>query len=208
MAVVLAISGAIPIVIVGTITVVFAYQSWLFFRQVSWVSFLSDTRWTPLFSSQQYGISVLLSATLIISAIALAVALPLGVLAAIYLSEYAPGWIQQIVRPLLATLAGIPTIAYGYFALLFVTPQLQRLLPQLAVFNSLSAGLVTGLLIIPIVAGLSEDALRAVPQVQRQAAYACSFNRQELITQLLLPAALPGIMAASMLAASRALGKP
>jgi phosphate transport system permease protein len=207
MAVLLALAGSVPIGVIGVILAVFVHQSWLFFHEVPLGRFLTDTRWSPLFSTQQFGIGVLLTATLMISAIALVVAIPVGLFSAIYLSEYASPLLRQSIKPLLETLSGIPTIVYGYFALLFVSPQLRHLIPELSVFNGLSAGLVTGLLITPIIASLSEDALRAVPLSQRQAAYACGLTRQEVIIWLLLPAAFPGILASCTLAASRALGE-
>lgn len=203
----LALAGAVPLLIIAALIVVFAYQSWQFFQVVPLWNFLTDTQWTPRFSSEQFGIGVLISATVMISAIAMAVAMPLGLLSALYLSEYAATPVRRVLKPLLESLSGVPTIVFGYFALLFVTPNLQALIPNLAFFNSLSAGIVTGILIVPIVASLSEDALRNVPKIQRQAAYACGFTRQEMLLRILMPAALPGIMASFTLAASRALGE-
>ena len=203
----LALSGAVPLFAVGAIAAVFVYQSWLFFQAIPLGQFLTDTQWTPLFSSQKFGIIVLVSATLSVSTIAMCVAVPIGLLSAIYLSECAPRSARLIIRPLLDSLTGVPTIVYGYFALLLVTPYLQKLIPDLSTFNGLSAGLVTGLLITPIIATFSEDALRSVDETHRKAAYACGLTRFELIWQILLPAAFPGIVASFTLAASRALGE-
>ena len=203
----LTMSGVIPLLAVGTIAVVFVYQSWLFFQAIPLGQFLTHTQWTPLFTSQKFGIVVLVSATLLVSTIAMCVAVPIGLLSAIYMSECAPRSVRLIIRPLLNSLAGVPTIVYGYFALLLVTPHLQRFIPGLSTFNGLSAGLVTGLLVTPIIAAFSEDALRSVDATHRQAAYACGLTRFELIWQILLPEAFPGIMASFTLAASRALGE-
>jgi len=178
-----------------------------FFRQVSLLDFLTDTQWTPLFAEKHFGILVLASATLLVTVIALAVALPVGLLAAIYLSEYASERARRVLKPALEVLAGIPTVVYGYFALLFVTPLLKRFIPSIAGFNALSAGLVMGVMIIPTVASLSEDALYAVPRSLREGAYALGATRREVVTGVVVPAALSGIVAAFILAVSRAIGE-
>ncbi len=178
-----------------------------FFRHVSLLDFITDRQWTPLFAEKHFGIGVLASATLLTTVIALAVSLPVGLLAAIYLSEYAPGRIRRILKPGLEVLAGIPTVVYGYFALLFVTPLLKQLIPSIAGFNALSAGLVMGVMIIPTVASLSEDALYAVPRSLREGAYALGATRREVVTGVVVPAALSGIAAAFILAMSRAIGE-
>mgnify|MGYP006268534561 CR=1 FL=1 len=203
----LALAGAVPILILLAIIATFAYESWLFFQQISPWQFLTDTGWSPLFTSRQFGVIVLVSATLMVSTIAMAFAIPVGLLSAIYLEEYAPPPVRRLLKPTVESLAGVPTIIYGYFALLVVTPFLQNIWPGLSFFNSLSAGLVTGILITPIVTAFSEDALHSVPDTLRQGAYACGLTRQEMVMRVLLPAASPGIIASFTLAASRALGE-
>lgn len=189
--------------IVGTLI----FETIEFFQEVPIWQFLTDTRWTPLFSSKQFGIIVLISATVLTSAIAILVALPLGLLAAIALSEYAKPRVRQILKPVLEILAGIPSIVFGYFALLTVTPFLQRFIPTLQGFNALSAGLVLGIAILPLVASLSEDAIYAVPQSLREGAYALGATKRETIVSVVLPAALSGIVASIILAVSRAIGE-
>lgn len=178
-----------------------------FFRRVSIKDFLTDTQWTPLFTDKHFGIAPLLNGTLLVATIACAVAVPLGLLAAVALSNYLPKRIARVVKPILELLAGIPTVVYGYFALLFVTPLIQKLIPRTAVFNSLSAGIVMGMMILPMVASLSDDAISAVPRSYREAAYALGASRLDVIRRVLLPAALPGIVAAVILAISRAIGE-
>jgi len=189
------------------IVAVLIFETIEFFRQVSLWDFLTDTQWTPLFADKHFGIVVLASATFLTSVIALAVAVPVGLLAAIYLSEYAPERARRILKPLLEVLAGVPTVVYGYFALLFVTPLLQVFIPSMAGFNALSAGIVMGVMIIPLVASLSEDALYAVPQSLRDGAYAMGATRAQTVTRVLVPAALSGIVASFILAVSRAIGE-
>jgi len=184
-----------------------ALETFHFFQRVSIVDFLTDTQWTPLFTEKHFGIWPLLTATLIVSAIAMVVAVPLGLLAAIGLAEYASPRVAAIVKPILEILAGVPTVVYGYFALLFVTPLLQRFLPQLEVFNALSAGLVMGIMILPLVASLSEDAMRAVPQSLREGAYALGATKLEVVWRVVVPSSLSGIVAAFILAVSRAIGE-
>ncbi|HBL14466.1 MAG TPA: phosphate ABC transporter permease subunit PstC [Cyanobacteria bacterium UBA11162] len=178
-----------------------------FFRQVPLWRFLTDTKWTPRFASAQFGIMVLISGTVRTSVIALLVALPLGLLAAICLSEYASTKVRRWLKPALEILAGIPTVVFGYFALLLVTPFLQRFIPGLQGFNALSAGLVLGIAIIPIVASLSEDAIYAVPRSLREGSYALGATKRETIISVVLPAALSGIIASFVLAVSRAVGE-
>jgi phosphate transport system permease protein len=190
---------------------VLIFETWSFFQEVSLWNFLTDTQWTPLFANQEFGILVLISATVLITAIALIVAVPTGLLAAIYLSEYASEKVRKAIKPALEVLAGVPTVVYGYFALLFVTPFLQSALEPLGIrlsgFNALSAGLVMGVMIIPTIASLSEDAIYAVPRSLREGAYAMGATRREVITGVVLPAALSGIVAAFILAVSRAIGE-
>jgi len=195
---------------VGTtagIIAVLAAETVAFFREVSIVEFLTGTEWTPLFATQQFGVLPLLLGTTVVSAIALAVAVPCGLLAAIYLSEYAPEGLRRVVKPVLEILAGVPTVVYGYFALTFVTPALQAWLPGLSGFNALSPGLVMGLMILPLVSSLSEDAMRAVPRGLREGAYALGATRMQTAWQIVVPAAFSGITAAVILAASRAIGE-
>lgn len=183
------------------------FETILFFQEVPIWRFLTDRQWTPLFVNPQYGIFVLLSATLLTSVIALLVALPLGLLAAVYLSEYAPRKIRAWLKPALEILAGVPTVVFGYFALLFITPILGVLVPGLQAFNSLSAGIVMGFAILPTIASLSEDAIYAVPQSLRQGSYALGATKRETITGVVLPAALSGIVASFILGIARAVGE-
>jgi phosphate transport system permease protein len=169
--------------------------------------FFTDTRWTPLFNDADFGIFVLVSSTLLTSTIAMTVAVPLGLLTAIFLSEYAAPRLRQVLKPVLELLAGIPSVVFGYFALLVVTPFLQGVIPPLQVFNALSAGLVLGISILPLVASLSEDAISSVPQDLRQGAFAMGATKRETIQAVVLPAALSGIVASIILAVSRAVGE-
>jgi phosphate transport system permease protein len=174
---------------------------------VSWRSFLTDTQWTPLFAEPRFGIGVLLSGTITSSAVALAVAIPCGTWLAMYLSEFATGRFRESVKPILELLAGVPTVVFGYFALYTVTPLLQKLWPALPGFNLLSAGLVMGVMIVPYVASLSEDALRAVPMSLREGAYALGATRLQVAWQVVLPAAFSGVAASYVLGISRAIGE-
>ncbi|MDQ7820570.1 MAG: phosphate ABC transporter permease subunit PstC [Armatimonadota bacterium] len=171
--------------------------------------FFTETTWSPLFSTRRFGVLPLVAGTVLTSAIALAVAVPLGLLAAVYLSEFAPDSVRGRVKPALEVLAGVPTIVYGYFALTFVTPFLQDHLfgAALAAQNALSAGLVMGMMILPLVSSLSEDVMRAVPVDLRYGAYALGATRMEVAVRVVLPAALSGIAAACVLALSRAVGE-
>lgn len=178
-----------------------------FFQKVSLWRFLTDRAWTPLFTNAQFGIFVLISATFLTSVIALSIALPLGLLAAICLSEYASPNVRRWLKPALEILAGVPTVVFGYFALLLVTPFLQKFIPGLQGFNALSGGLVLGVSIIPLVASLSEDAIYAVPRSLREGAYALGSTKREAVIGVVLPAALSGIMASFILAISRAVGE-
>jgi len=189
------------------IIAVLAFETLAFFRAVPLRDFLTDTQWTPLFADKHFGIAVLAAGTFLTSAIALGVALPVGLLAAVFLSEIATPRIRQVLKPLLEVLAGVPTVVYGYFALLFVTPLLASFLPSISGFNALSAGLVMGVMIIPLVASLSEDALYAVPQSLRDGAYALGATRVQVSLRVVVPAALSGIVASFLLAVSRAVGE-
>ena len=165
-------AALVSVAVTSGIVVILVKESLAFFEHVPLWQFLTDTQWTPLFSDAHYGILPLLSGTLVSSAVALAVAIPLGTIIAIYLSEFAPHAVREVAKPFLELLGGVPTIVYGYFALLFVTPLLQALFPQLPGFNLLSAGLVMGIMIIPYVSSVSEDAMRAVPMSLREGSYA------------------------------------
>jgi phosphate transport system permease protein len=182
-------------------------QAWSFFFEVSIWEFISGTRWSPILKPESYGVLPLVVGTLLISAIAAAVALPVGLATSIFLAEYAPDKVRRIIKPVLEVLAGVPTVVYGYFALTFVTPQLQKVIPDLLVFNALSAGIVMGIMIIPLVSSLSEDAMIAVPRSLREAAYALGATRLEVSLKVVVPAALSGIVAAFILGISRAVGE-
>jgi phosphate transport system permease protein len=183
------------------------YESSMFFQRVSLWEFLTDTVWTPLFADAHFGILPLVSGTLVTTFVALAVAMPVGTIVAIYLSEYAPFALREILKPLLELLSAVPTVIYGYFALQFVTPMLQKVLPGLPAFNMLSAGIVMGIMIIPYVSSLSEDAMRAVPMLLREGSYALGANKLTTAVKVVYPAALSGIGAAYILGLSRAVGE-
>ena len=182
-------------------------ESVVFFNQVPLWDFLTDTQWTPLFDDAHFGIIVLLSGTLVSSGVALAVAIPLGTLIAIYLSEFASARAREFAKPVLELLSGVPTIIYGYFALLFLTPLLQKLILGLPGFNLLSAGIVMGIMIVPYVASISEDAMRAVPMSLREGSYAMGATRLQTALKVVFPGALSGIAAAYILGISRAVGE-
>jgi len=195
---------------VGTtagIIAVLAVETFAFFGEVSVVEFLTGTEWTPLFATKHFGVLPLLLGTTVVSLIALVVAVPTGLLSAIYLSEYAPDRVRRVIKPVLEILAGVPTVVYGYFALTFVTPLLQQWIPGLSGFNALSPGIVMGIMILPLVSSLSEDAMQAVPRGLREGAYALGATRMQTALQVVVPAAFSGITAAVILAASRAIGE-
>jgi phosphate transport system permease protein len=196
-------SVAITVGIVG----VLVYESFGFFRQISLVDFFTDTQWTPLFSEPHYGILPLVSGTVVTTAVALAVAVPMGSLIAISLSEYASSGVREVIKPGLELLSAVPTVVYGYFALLFVTPALQTVWPEVPGFNMLSAGLVIGMMIIPYVSSVSEDAMRAVPVHLREGAFALGATRMQTALRVVFPSALSGITAAYVLGISRAIGE-
>jgi phosphate transport system permease protein len=182
-------------------------ESVVFFQQVSIVNFVTDRQWTPLFDDAHFGIMVLLSGTLTSSAVALLIAIPLGTVIAIYLSEFAPFSVREVAKPFLELLGGVPTIVYGFFALLFVTPILQWFYPELPGFNLLSAGIVMGIMIIPYVSSISEDAMRAVPMNLREGSYAMGATRFQTAIKVVVPAAFSGIASAYILGISRAVGE-
>ena len=182
-------------------------ESWHFFRNNSLVDFLTDTQWTVLFENPRYGIMPLVTGTLVTSGIALLVALPLGTTIAIYLSEYANARVREILKPVLELLSAVPTVVFGYFALLFITPLLQQILPDLPGFNMLSAGIAIGIMIIPYVSSLSEDAMKAVPVHIREGSYAMGATRFQTAIRVLIPSAFSGIASAYVLGFSRAVGE-
>lgn len=189
------------------IVLILLYESASFFRTVSVFDFLTDTEWTPLFENAHYGILPLVSGTLMTSAIALCVAVPVGTIGAIYLSEFASHRVRETVKPILELLVGVPTVVFGYFALLFVTPLLQQVFPSLPGFNMLGPGIVMGIMIIPYIASMSEDAMRAVPMSMREGSYAMGATRFQTAVRVVAPAATSGIIAAYILGISRAVGE-
>ena len=206
-AVVLFLSTFLSVLITVGIVAVLLLEAITFFADVSIFEFLTGTRWTPLFSSKQIGVLALVAGTTLTAIMAMVVALPLGLLSAIYLSEYAPNSVRKIVKPVLEVLAGIPTVVYGYFALLFVTPILRAISGDISVFNAMSASIVMGIMILPMVSSLSEDAMRSVPRNLREGAYALGSTKLEVSTLVVVPAALSGIVSAFILAISRAIGE-
>jgi phosphate transport system permease protein len=197
----------LTIVITISILSVLSIDTLKFFSKVSPIEFLTSTQWTPLFYEKHYGIIPLLTGTLVTSLIAMIVAIPIGLTIAIYLSEYAPRKISLILKPILEILAAIPTVIYGFFALVFVTPLLQNIFPSIGTFNALSAGIVMGIMIIPYVTSLSEDSLRSLPSSLRESAYALGSTRLQAAFKVMLPAASSGIMFSVILAISRAIGE-
>jgi phosphate transport system permease protein len=186
---------------------ILVYESLPFFRQVSLREFLTEPLWTPLFADPKFGILPLVTGTLVTSAIALLVAVPVGTVTAIYLSEYAPSRVRETVKPILELLTAVPTVVFGYFALLLVTPWLQAVLPDLPGFNMLSPGIVIGIMIVPYVSSISEDAMRAVPMHIREGSYAMGATRMQTALRVVMPSALSGIAAAYVLGVSRAIGE-
>lgn len=189
------------------IVAILLYESFSFFDHVSIIDFLTDRQWTPLFEDAHYGILPLISGTITTSFIALAFAIPVGTIAAIFLSEFASHKTRETVKPILELLAGVPTIAFGYFALLFVTPLLQKIFPTLPTFNMLGPGIVIGIMVVPYIASISEDAMRSVPMSMREGSYAMGATRFQTAMRVVTPAAISGIVAAYILAISRAVGE-
>ncbi len=178
-----------------------------FFREVSLVEFLTETEWTPVFSEKKFGVWPLVTGTLLTAGIASLISIPLGLIIAIYLSEFASYKVREFVKPIIEFLEAIPTVVYGYFALLFVTPLLQKFIPELDAFNALSPGIVMGIMILPYTASMSEDALRGVPQELREAAYSMGASKLKTALTVVVPAAFSGIVASFILAVSRAMGE-
>ncbi|HZV99528.1 MAG TPA: phosphate ABC transporter permease subunit PstC [Methylophilaceae bacterium] len=189
------------------IVAILLYESFSFFAHVSIIDFLTDTQWTPLFEDAHYGIMPLVAGTLTTSGIALMVAVPIGTIGAIYLSEFASHKTREIVKPILELLVGVPTVVFGYFALLFVTPLLQKFIPGLPGFNMLGPGIVMGIMIIPYISSVAEDAMRAVPMSMREGSYAMGATRFQTAIRVVTPAAISGIIAAYILGISRAVGE-
>lgn len=200
-------SAAITIAITFGIIAVLTVEAFRFFSEVSILDFFTDTQWTPLFTDKHYGIMPLLSGTLLTSFIAISVALPIGLSISIYLSEYAPKSFRRTIKPLLELLAAVPTVVYGFFALVVVTPFLQDIIPNLSGFNSLSAGIVMGIMIIPFISSISEDALYAVPNELREASYGMGATKLQTTFKVIIPAASSGILVSIILAISRAIGE-
>jgi phosphate transport system permease protein len=200
-------SALITILVTVGIIMVLSIEAVQFFSEVSIVDFFTDTQWTPLFTEKHFGILPLLSGTLLTSFIAISVALPIGLTISIYLSEYAPKSFRKSVKPLLELLAAVPTVVYGFFALVVVTPFLQELYPNLSGFNSLSAGIVMGIMIIPYISSISEDALHAVPSSLREASFGMGATKLQTAFKVIVPAASSGIIVSIILAISRAIGE-
>lgn len=191
---------------IGIIWVLFS-QTIDFFSEVSILDFITDTQWTPLFADKHFGILPLVAGTFLTTSIAIIVALPIGLTIAVYLNEYAPKGLRKIIKPLLEILAAVPTVVYGFFALSVVTPFLQNIIPGMAGFNALSAGIVMGIMIIPLITSLSEDALFAVPKSLREASYGMGSTRLQTAFKVMVPAASSGIIVSVILGISRAVGE-
>jgi phosphate transport system permease protein len=205
--IVMSASSLVSVLTTIGIILVLAVDSFKFFNEVSIADFFTDKEWTPLFENKHFGILPLLSGTLLTTIIASLVAVPLGITIAVYLSEYASKRFTSIVKPILEVLAAIPTVVYGFFALQYVTPLLQKLIPGLSGFNALSPGIVMGIMILPFITSLSEDALRAIPNSLREASYGMGANRFQTAFKVMVPAASSGIIVSVILAVSRALGE-
>lgn len=200
-------SSLITIAVTIGIILVLSIEAVQFFKEVSIIDFFTDPQWTPLFTEKHFGILPLLSGTLLTSFIAISVALPIGLSISIYLSEYAPRSFRKTIKPLLELLASIPTVVYGFFALVVVTPYLQTIIPNLSGFNSLSAGIVMGIMIIPYISSISEDALNAVPDSLREASFGMGATKLQTAFKVIVPAASSGIIVSIILAISRAIGE-
>ena len=204
---ILFLSALSSVFITISIVAVLSYESFGFFKEVPLIEFLTGKEWTPLFAEPKFGILPLISGTLLTTFIALIVALPLGLTVAVYLSEYAPHRLKEIIKPILELLAAVPTVVYGYFALLFLTPILQKFIPDLSGFNALSPGIIMGIMIIPYVSSVSEDAMRAVPMHIREGSYAMGATKLQTAFKVVIPSAFSGIAAAFIIGISRAIGE-
>jgi phosphate transport system permease protein len=203
----LLLSALSSIFITLSIVFILFYEALGFFKDVSLWEFLTGKQWTPLFAQPKFGILPLVTGTLLVTGIAVSVALPIGIIVAVYLSEYAPFKIKEVVKPILELLAAVPTVVYGYFALLFLTPILQKFIPNLSGFNALSPGIIMGIMIIPYVSSVSEDAMKAVPMYIREGSYAMGATKFQTAFKVVIPAAFSGIAAAFIIGISRAIGE-
>jgi phosphate transport system permease protein len=201
------LSALSSVFITLSIVLVLLFESFGFFQVVSLREFLTERQWTPLFAEPRFGILPLVAGTLLTTGIALIVALPLGLLVAVYLSEYAPHKLREMIKPVLELLAAVPTVVYGYFALLFLTPLLQEFIPDLSGFNALSPGIIMGIMIIPYVSSVSEDAMKAVPMHIKEGSYAMGATKLQTSFKVIIPAAFSGIAAAFIIGISRAIGE-
>jgi phosphate transport system permease protein len=192
-----------------TLSIVFIlfFEALGFFKDVPLWEFLTGTQWTPLFAQPKFGILPLVTGTLLVTGIAVLVSLPIGLIVAVYLSEYAPFKVKEVAKPILELLAAIPTVVYGYFALLFLTPILQKIIPNLSGFNALSPGIIMGIMIIPYVSSVSEDSMKAVPMHIREGSYAMGATKFQTAFKVIIPAAFSGIAAAFIIGISRAIGE-
>jgi phosphate transport system permease protein len=203
----LLLSAVVAVFITSAIVYILVVEAIPFFQHVSLYDFLTDTVWTPNYSIKHYGIMALVSGTLTTTIIALIVAVPLGTITAIYLSEFASHKTRETIKPILELLVGVPTVVFGYFALMLVTPLIQKIYPDLTTFNMLGPGIVMGIMIVPYIASVSEDAMRAVPMAMREGAYAMGATRFQTAIRVIAPAATSGIVASYILAVSRAVGE-
>ena len=203
----LRLSGLISVITTIGIITILGVNSVPFFKEVGFTEFFTELKWTPLFVPQNFGVSPLVNGTFLVAFIAAVTALVFGLGSAFYLSEYATRNVRKIIKPLLEILAGIPTVVYGYFALTFVTPIIQVIFPQTIIFNALSAGIVMGIMIIPMVSTLSEDAMNAVPMSLREAAYGLGAKKYQVALRVVFPSAISGVVASFILAISRAIGE-
>ncbi len=204
---ILLLSALSSIFITLSIVFILFYEASGFFRDVSVWEFLTGTQWTPLFAQPKFGILPLVSGTLLVTGIAVLVALPVGLIVAVYLSEYAPFKIKEVAKPILELLAAVPTVVYGYFALLFLTPILRNFIPELSGFNALSPGIIMGIMIIPYVSSVSEDSMKAVPMQIREGSYAMGATKFQTAFKVVIPSAFSGIAAAFIIGISRAIGE-
>ncbi|MBD2871571.1 phosphate ABC transporter permease subunit PstC [Paenibacillus sp. IB182493] len=207
MPVLLFLCASVSVLTTIGIVITLITETYQFFQKIPIFDFLFGTKWSPLIPPKSFGVLPLLSGTLMITFIACLVAIPIGLASAIYLSEYAPKKVRKVIKPILEVLAGVPTIVYGYFALSLITPLIQKVFDSAGVFNALSAGIVVGIMIIPMVCSLSEDAMSAVPRSLRDGAYALGATRLEVALRIVVPAAFSGIVASAVLAFSRAIGE-
>ena len=205
--IVLFLAAALSVFITAAIVYILVYDSILFFQEVSIVDFLTDTEWTPVFDKPRFGIVTLVSGTLMTTFIGLLVAIPAGTILSIYLSEFAGHRAREIIKPILELLAGVPTVAFGYFALFFLTPIFQIFIPNLSGFNLLVPGIVIGIMILPYIVSVAEDAMRAVPDSLREGAFALGFTRFQTAVRVVIPGAFSGVTAAYLLGMSRAVGE-